>query len=318
MSTTINYKGVEIASFSNDTKTLTTQGKYLEADVIVTDTSPAPSLQNKTVTPLTSSQSITADSGYDGRGTVTVNAMPSGSVTAPTSISGSSATVSTSTNTLTLTKSVSNTPRVTTAGYVSRGTAGNSTVSLSATAKIKAAATYTPTTSNQTISNGTYLTGTQTILGDANLVAGNIKKDVSIFGVTGTYEGGGGGGGLSGDYNTLDISFTNPSGTSEFGSIDIQMLLSDTHESAGWGDYYSDRMMLARLYNPSETITIYLPVEAYGITIEPWSNSPDGEEYGDSDLTITGSLTYLGIYDGYQIRVQGDGTINVDGVEYDP
>lgn len=29
-----------------------------------------------------------------------------------------------------------------------------------------------------------------TVTGDANLVAGNIKKDVSIYGVTGTYEGG--------------------------------------------------------------------------------------------------------------------------------
>lgn len=50
----------------------------------------------------------------------------------------------------------------------------------------KSAQTYTPTTSNQTISSGLYLTGTQTILGDSNLVAGNIKQGVSIFGVTGT------------------------------------------------------------------------------------------------------------------------------------
>ena len=60
----------------------------------------------------------------------------------------------------------------------------------------KAATTYTPTTANQTISAGTYLTGVQTIKGDANLVAGNIKSGVSIFGVNGTLvEGGGSGGG---------------------------------------------------------------------------------------------------------------------------
>lgn len=55
----------------------------------------------------------------------------------------------------------------------------------------KSAATYTPGTSDQTISSGQYLAGTQTIKGDANLVAENIKKGVSIFGVTGTLESGG-------------------------------------------------------------------------------------------------------------------------------
>ena len=52
----------------------------------------------------------------------------------------------------------------------------------------KAATTWTPTTSNQTIAAGTYCSGAQTIKGDANLVAGNIKKGTSIFGVTGTYD----------------------------------------------------------------------------------------------------------------------------------
>ena len=148
--------------------------------------------QNKTVTPSTSQQSITCDSGYTGLGTVTVNAIPSGTTTSPTSISGTSATVSTGTNTLTLTKTISVTPRVTTAGYVSAGTAGNSSVSLTASVTTKAAATITPGTTNQTISSGTYLTGTQTISGDSNLVAGNIKSGVSIFGVSGSYTGSGG------------------------------------------------------------------------------------------------------------------------------
>ena len=49
--------------------------------------------------------------------------------------------------------------------------------------------TYTPTTTDQVINAGQYINGVQTILGDANLIAGNIKKDVSIFSITGTYEG---------------------------------------------------------------------------------------------------------------------------------
>lgn len=71
-----------------------------------------------------------------------------------------------------------------TAGYVSAGTK-------SATKQLttKAAATYTPSTVNQTIASGRYLTGVQTIKGDANLLAENIKSGVSLFGVVGSYEG---------------------------------------------------------------------------------------------------------------------------------
>lgn len=84
------------------------------------------------------------------------------------------------------------------AGYVSTGTK-------SATKQLttQAAQTITPGTSDKTIASGRYLTGTQTIKGDANLVSGNIKSGVSIFGVAGTYEGGGGSGG-SGGYATID------------------------------------------------------------------------------------------------------------------
>lgn len=54
----------------------------------------------------------------------------------------------------------------------------------------KAAATYTPGTSDQSIAAGQYLSGAQTIKGDANLKAANIKSGVQIFGVTGSYEAG--------------------------------------------------------------------------------------------------------------------------------
>ena len=54
----------------------------------------------------------------------------------------------------------------------------------------KTAETITPGTANQTIAANQYLTGAQTIKGDGNLSAGNIKRGVSIFGVTGTLEAG--------------------------------------------------------------------------------------------------------------------------------
>lgn len=60
---------------------------------------------------------------------------------------------------------------------------------LTGTMAEKAAATYTPGTANQIISANQYLAGAQTIKGDSNLVASKIKKGVTIFGITGTWEG---------------------------------------------------------------------------------------------------------------------------------
>lgn len=54
----------------------------------------------------------------------------------------------------------------------------------------QAAKTYTPGTADQIIAAGKYLTGAQTIKGDANHLPENIKKNVSLFGITGTFEGG--------------------------------------------------------------------------------------------------------------------------------
>ena len=78
-------------------------------------------------------------------------------------------------------------------GFVSAGAAGTVSVSGSKTLELptQAAQTIVPGTTNQTIAAGKYLTGTQTIAGDVNLVADNIVEGVSIFGVQGTLIGGG-------------------------------------------------------------------------------------------------------------------------------
>ena len=133
-----------------------------------------PVLQDKTVTPTTSKQTITADSGYDGLDTVTVNAMPTATQATPSITINSSGLI-----TATATQ---------TAGYVAVGTK-TSTHQLA----FQAAKTITPGTTNQTaVSSGYYTGGVVTVKGDSNLVAGNIKSGVSIFGVNGNYAGSGG------------------------------------------------------------------------------------------------------------------------------
>lgn len=78
---------------------------------------------------------------------------------------------------------------------------------ITGTISSKGAATFTPSTSNQTIAAGQYLSGAQTIKGDSNLVAGNIKSGVSLFGVTGTYTG-------SENITILDLMYNDAQGKS--------------------------------------------------------------------------------------------------------
>lgn len=71
----------------------------------------------------------------------------------------------------------------------------------------KSAATYTPGTSDQSIASGQYLNGTQTIKGDSNLTAGNIRNGVKIFNVTGSYAGSSSSGGT--DTSDADATAAN-------------------------------------------------------------------------------------------------------------
>lgn len=98
----------------------------------------------------------------------------------------------------------------------------------------KSAATYTPGTSDQSIASGQYLNGTQTIKGDSNLTAANIKSGVKIFNVTGSYTGSGSSGG-NGNNNVeaYAITDTNPSVSFKTASGTIKIWGYGTITSSG-------------------------------------------------------------------------------------
>lgn len=127
----------------------------------------------------------------------------------------------------------------------------------------KSAATYTPGTSDQSIASGQYLNGTQTIKGDSNLTAGNIRNGVRIFNVTGSYAGGGSSGG-SGNNNVEAYAITNTNPSVSFkrtdGTIKIWGYGTMTSPS-GWGwqitiliAFEGDRYYKSAIYgSPSST-----------------------------------------------------------------
>ncbi len=175
-------------------KCITANGKHdvtAFASVNVAVESDPVELQEKTVSPSTSAQAVTPDSGYDGLSKVTVNAMPTAEQATPT-IDVSDAGL--------ITATVEQGE-----GYVAEGEK-SATKQLT----VQGAQTITPGTADQTITAGKYLTGAQTIKGDSNLVAGNIKSGVSIFGVAGTLEeGSGGGSGVTPTNCTVTVKVVN-------------------------------------------------------------------------------------------------------------
>ena len=171
----------------------------------------------KTGTPVTVSASelVSGTKTISASGTTDVTnyasaSVASGSATTPATTITANPSISVSSGGL-ITASVSASQSVTpsvSAGYVSSGTAGTVSVSGSNSSQLptQAAQTITPTTTNQTIASGKYLTGAQTIEGIVctNLIAENIADGVtvkigtatdddSVASVTGTHQGGGGG-----------------------------------------------------------------------------------------------------------------------------
>lgn len=158
-----------------------------------------PVINSLNVTPTTSAQTITAPSGIDGYSPVNVSAVTSsidanisaGNIKSGVSILGVSGSV---TELKGETRSVSLTSS---SGNTFTPTSGKNGITSITVTPNNQARSVTPSTSAQTLNvnsgysgNGTISVSAVTSSIDNNITAGNIKKDVTILGVTGTYQGG--------------------------------------------------------------------------------------------------------------------------------
>jgi hypothetical protein len=128
-------------------------------------------LQDKTVTPQQNAQVVVADAEFAGLNKVTVEAIPTAEQAIPAIEVDDSGLITASV--------------IQDAGYVLAGT-----ISVTEQLPVQEAQTIMPGATDKTIEAGKYLTGIQTIKGDVNLIADNIAKDIAIFGVVGTHQGG--------------------------------------------------------------------------------------------------------------------------------
>lgn len=162
----------------------------------------SPVIDSLSITPTTSAQTITAPSGTDGYSPITVSAVTAAidnNIVASNIVSGVSILgVSGSATVLNgETRSVSITS---TAGNTFTPTSGKNAITSITVTPTNEARTVNPSTSSQSLTvnsgysgNGTITVNPVTASIDANIIAENIKKDVTILGVTGSLESGGGG-----------------------------------------------------------------------------------------------------------------------------
>lgn len=188
-----DYATVSVAPTPSETKSVTTNGdvtpssgKLLSKVTVNVPTGTARSASDLTV----SGATVTVPAGLYS--TQATKSIASGSAGTPSASKGT-----VSNNSVTVTPSVTNTT-----GYITGGTKTGTGVTVSASELVSGNKALTPSTTAQAnIDVKNYATAsvaaiTKELLTslDADFVAENIKKDVDLFGLLGTLEGGGGGG----------------------------------------------------------------------------------------------------------------------------
>ena len=292
MSSTVTYKGNTIATVSNNTKTLTTAGTYLEDDITITDVSASTTLQTKTksYTPTESSQTedVTADGGYDAleKVSVSIGAIPSSYV--------GSGVARKSSSDLTASGATVTAP----AGYysspasksVASGTAGTPTATKGTVSNHSIS--VTPSVTNTTgFITGSTKTGTAVTVSASELVSGSeTKTENGTYDVTNLASLVVNVSGSGGSKNVQVVQGTTRTTSSTLTAIGAEMTVSKT----GTYDVYWSAFRSNTSGSYTYGTQLYIGGTAYGTQNTTWSNHVQNNHLSSVSLTANQKIQVHG------------------------
>ena len=177
----------------------------------------------------------------------------------------------------------------------------------------KAAQTYTPSTADQIIAEGQYLSGAQTVKGDVNLKPENIKDGVSIFGKVGTHKGGITPSGTkaitaNGTYDVTEFANVNVDVPSE--QINARIYTLTLQKSSGWILLTAlDADVISHMNDDSLSVVLY--------NISPYQYTFYSGRAFFAGNTPVGNVNQYPAY-GYASRVQSETKLSVTPIHYKP
>ena len=163
-----------------------------------------------------------------------------------------------------------------------------------------------PTPSGGTDVSDTTATASDVLTGKYFYTAAGVKTQGTITIYDGTHHS---------DTHQVTISLSNPVSPSDFVSCGIEELISDHKDGPG---NYDDTLPLGEIISPTGSTTVSVHSSSYGIGVFP--SGTGSVWYEQSDVSVTGGISYVGTgadvsYTAY--RVTGNGTITIDGIDYD-
>lgn len=277
-------------------------GYYAEAGVIshTTVAIPTPTFtMNSTTGTITASGSwtrgFTTNSSYTSTYTI-----PLGTVTAPTTISSTGATITTGTGTVTFSKTISVTPNVTSAGWISAGTAGNATVTLTANITPRTSTAVTTNGSTVTIPAGYYATQVTKNVGSAT----HLDPTISLNSTTGV----------------ITATHTQGAGYVAAGTTTSTMNLTTQASTTITPTTSSQTAVAAGRYTTGTVTVGPIPSSYHQLTSTTTATAADIADgltaYNSSGQLITGSLEFVTYYTGATVpsaSLGQDGDIYLQG-----